>query len=211
MEFKGNIEIIIKDIQDIQKFVSNFKNNSDIPGIELDIVLSKLRNVYDVLLMQHEIPENVSEKNIMSSEIPNDSDSTESMIDLTETITPEKKILTPEKDVSAGRKITGNQPFIDKRIGEQTQKADVSAKHQSSPIKSITGSMGINDKFFFVRELFNTDSQLFRQTLEELDASTDFNSAYNILINKFDWDMESEPVQMLLNLIKRKFISPGNE
>ena len=51
MEIKHTIEILTKDIQDIEKLVGNLQNSEDAYAIELDLALSKLRNVYDILTM----------------------------------------------------------------------------------------------------------------------------------------------------------------
>ena len=81
---------------------------------------------------------------------------------------------------------------------------------QASPIKSITGSIGLNDKFYYIRELFKGNTEEFSLTLGVLDNAHNFNEAYNYLIEHFDWDMESEAVQQLLSLIRRKFITGEN-
>ncbi|MFW5645621.1 MAG: hypothetical protein ACOCZL_06875, partial [Bacteroidota bacterium] len=51
MGFKNTIEIITKDIQELEKIVRNFENYSRIPGIEMDLALDKTRNLYELLLM----------------------------------------------------------------------------------------------------------------------------------------------------------------
>ena len=51
MEIKHTIEILTKDIQDIEKLVGNLQNSEDGYTIELDLALAKLRNVYDILTM----------------------------------------------------------------------------------------------------------------------------------------------------------------
>jgi hypothetical protein len=51
MEIKYTIEILTKDIQDIEKLVGNLRNSKDDSAIELDLALSKLRNVYEILTM----------------------------------------------------------------------------------------------------------------------------------------------------------------
>ncbi len=255
MEFKNTLEIVTKDIQDIEKLVGNFKNYSAIPNIELDLALSKLRNVYDVLLLfreHHEsstqerkpsvtadsidsekdpginlndqnnakissvLPEERLEAKSPASPALNLEKSGDNIFKTDETSQNEKKVSQPKKTLTKtektfSEKFTSEHPFIHEKLGEQTNKSDISSIHQSSPIKTIASSMGINDKFFFIRELFNGDSDLFRLTLDELDQSANFNSAYTILLDKFSWDMESDSVQMLLNLVRRKFISLGNE
>jgi hypothetical protein len=49
MEIKHTIEILTKDIQDIEKLVRNLNNYETPPQIEIDLALSRLRNVYDLL------------------------------------------------------------------------------------------------------------------------------------------------------------------
>lgn len=252
MKFKNTLEIVTKDIQDIDKLISNFKNYSSLPKIELDLALSKLRNVYDILLILRESSfsesvmdgknENPADAELqktpvsdlsykiipdlltgempvqMHSPLPSDKKvrSSEDISDTGEIPAAEKKTGRQKKSPSKGEKTIGDkfatdQSFMNEKLGEKLRKADISSVLQSAPIKTISASMGINDKFFFIRELFNSDTDLFRQTLNDLDNSSNFNTAYNYLMDKFGWDMESEPVQKLLNLVRRKFISPGNE
>lgn len=71
--------------------------------------------------------------------------------------------------------------------------------------------MGINDKFYFIRELFNGNAEYFREAMNVLDQAENFNEAYTYIQKTFDWDMEGETVQQLLNLIRRKFINTGND
>ncbi len=51
MEWRHTLEILTKDIQDIEKLVGNLQNSAASPSIDLDLALSKLRNVYEVLNM----------------------------------------------------------------------------------------------------------------------------------------------------------------
>jgi len=51
MEIKYTIEILTKDIQDIEKLVGNIGNSKEASAIELDLALSKLRNVYEILTL----------------------------------------------------------------------------------------------------------------------------------------------------------------
>ena len=51
MEIKHTIEILTKDIQDIEKLVRNLNNSPLPPKIELDLAMAKLRNVYELLAM----------------------------------------------------------------------------------------------------------------------------------------------------------------
>jgi hypothetical protein len=146
----------------------------------------------------------------------NKHDSSDDIFDSEEIPVIEKKTNSQKKqstvtEKTIGDKFSVDQSLMNEKLGKKIRKTDISSVHQSAPIKTITASLGINDKFFFIRELFNGDSDLFRQTVIKLDNSLNFNTAYTYLMDKFSWDMESESVQKLLNLIRRKFINPGNE
>ncbi len=229
MEYKTTLEIVTKDIQDIEKLVSNFKNYSRIPNIELDLALSRLRNVYDLLLMfkadgesnpVREVP--VADKKSADPMPVAETPVTSKHETVNAAPSEPKEIIAdlPQKPAPAApevEKTTENlkvgeeKKFVNEKLGEQNVKKDISSKHQAQPIKSIAGSLGINDKFYFIRELFAGNAELFRQTMADLDESHNFNDAFTLLINRFQWDMESEPVQMLLNLVRRKFITSSNE
>lgn len=259
MGFKNTIEIITKDIQELEKIVRNFENYSRIPGIEMDLALDKTRNLYELLLMikeyNKENPAASGNKQVENTESQftreQEAQKTDDLKEVSSK--PEKGldfIEEPQKEESKEVKekintgddrrnnLPGENPveentnpkdesamkekilaekfqkpgdFLNEKIGGEKTKKDLSAKIQSTPIKSISGSMGINDKFFFIRELFHGNADNFNIAMKILDDASNFNEAYNYLLNTFEWDMDSEAVQQLLNLIRRKFISSGNE
>ncbi|MFW5821631.1 MAG: hypothetical protein ACOCWA_10090 [Bacteroidota bacterium] len=253
MGFKNTIEIITKDIQELEKIVRNFENYSRIPGIEMDLALDKTRNLYELLLMikdyniENPAPAGNQQKETSVTEYIKENEGPDKHNFKDETSKPredldfiekdnkkEKKEAIPEDQIYPGEETSvqkKNNPheepslkekilaekfqkpgdFLNEKIGGNNTKKDLSAKIQSTPIKSISGSMGINDKFLFIRELFHGNADHFKIAMKTLDDASNFNEAYNYIINTFEWDMDSEEVQQLLNLIRRKFISSGND
>ena len=228
MEFKTTLEIVTKDIQDIEKLVSNFKKYSKIPNIELDLALSRLRNVYDLLLLFRDeaqaapvFPEKKAVKEPAPSPgklpvtaepltvIHSEQVAVEAKPETEERVSPVP--VPPERKPVRKRHEEEEKKFINEKLGEQYAKKDIAMKLQGQPIKSIAGNLGINDKFFFIRELFAGNSEAFSQTVSELDECSNFNEAHSLLMAKFQWDMDSEAVQMLLNLIRRRFITSRND
>lgn len=263
MGFKNTIEIITKDIQELEKIVRNFENYSRIPGIEMDLALDKTRNLYELLLMIKDFNnQNFSGDSVMpeqkkepehpaTPELKKEMDSEQNnpaLKDRAEFLTETKEEKEKEKEPKTSlhyekpkqedpvskkaevenemstqkkeqimtegilaEKFRKQGDFLNEKIGAEKKNKDLSSKMQFSPIKSISGSMGINDKFFFIRELFHGNADNFNIAMKTLDDASNFNEAYNFLINTFEWDMDSEEVQQLLNLIRRKFISSANE
>jgi len=128
---------------------------------------------------------------------------------------------TPPSPVSNGIKDTSAEPAIlaDKyKAGTQFineslagKKQDISSKIQSAPISNIGSALGVNDRFKLINDLFNGDKDSFQKTIGILNGAANFNEAFNYITSSFDWDMEEDSVQLLLELVRRKFIVNQNE
>ena len=68
MDIKNSINIIINDIKEIDKIVKNFENYSNVPRIEIDITLSKVRNLYDNLLLLRDVSLEIQPKKVKIQE-----------------------------------------------------------------------------------------------------------------------------------------------
>ncbi len=130
---------------------------------------------------------------------------------------PEEKTVVPYENKPAAEpatiadKFKGEKKFINERLGDNGSRQDLSSKLQSKPIRDIGTSLGLNDRFKLINELFNGDKDSYQQTINVLDNATNFNEAFNYINTSYDWDMEDDSVQMLLDLVRRKFIVNKNE
>ena len=108
-------------------------------------------------------------------------------------------------------KLTGNKQIVYETLAEKSSRDSVSTKLQSTPISNISAAIGVNDKFRLIRDLFNGDSTSFNKTLETLNGATNFNEAFTYINENFAWDMEDPSVQLILDLVRRKFIVKKDE
>jgi hypothetical protein len=111
-----------------------------------------------------------------------------------------------------GEKFQDNKKHINEALSDRSRKnqKDISSMLQNKPIQSIESAIGINDKFIFIKELFNGNAQQYKETLDLLNNSTDFNTAVQFVEQQFSWDMESEAVIKLLDLLRRRYIPHSN-
>jgi SET domain-containing protein len=96
-------------------------------------------------------------------------------------------------------------------IHQPIQYQEISSRLQAKPIKNLAAAIGINERFLYTRELFANDAKKFEQAIEIMNNAASFNDAYNYMIREYTWDMDSEMVQDLLELVKRKFITGQHE
>ncbi len=73
-----------------------------------------------------------------------------------------------------------------------------------TPIKRIWDAIGINDRFLFVRELFDNDSNKLESTVKTIDEFASIQEAVNYLKTNFKWN-NSEASQRFLILVKQRF------
>ncbi|MPR34555.1 hypothetical protein [Salmonirosea aquatica] len=85
------------------------------------------------------------------------------------------------------------------------------ANYGSVPLKvdNILGSIALGQRFMFVNQLFNKNSDSFDEAIRELEQARSFEEARELMTNKFAskyfWDMNSDAVNDLMALVKRKF------
>lgn len=73
-------------------------------------------------------------------------------------------------------------------------------------VDDILGTMGINDKLEFVRELFHSDPALFNQQMTEIDTMPNFKAIVQYFRQAHpEWKEDSDTVYRLYMHIRRKF------
>ena len=51
MSYRHTLEAALESLQDIEELIKGFPDSGDVPSIELDLSLQKLRNIYELLLV----------------------------------------------------------------------------------------------------------------------------------------------------------------
>lgn len=77
-------------------------------------------------------------------------------------------------------------------------------KLSNRPVVSIQSAIGINDRFQYIRELFDGSAETFSQTVAELDGMNNINEAVKYLQKNFKWK-KNETSLKFVTLIKRRF------
>ena len=213
---------ILNQVAEIGQRLGQTKEDTPVPSIEVDLILEKIRQLYDnVRNLNSYSPDSSQTPPVEKQEIhhpeketivapatepvaqPSQEPVTESVPEQAPESVPGK---TKQEPKILADKYTGGQKYINETLTQNGNKQDITSKLQSKPIKDIKSSLGINDRFTLIKELFNGDKDSFENTMGILDDAGNFNEAFNYINTSFEWDMEDEAVQMLLDLVRRKFI-----
>jgi hypothetical protein len=99
------------------------------------------------------------------------------------------------------------QTFLNEALAQFNNRLDISKKLQSRPLKDISTAIGLNEKYLFIKELFNDNAALYQNTIDKLNNFANFNEAIQFIDDYFEWDFDAEQVQKLLELVHRRFLT----
>lgn len=89
---------------------------------------------------------------------------------------------------------------------------EVSDRLRMQPISDMNRCMGINERIFTIRELFNNDDAVFNETMDQLNTMSDFESARDYLASgvasKYAWDdaAKSKKAGNFVKLVYRRYL-----
>lgn len=228
MDFNNAIKIILRDIEEARSLLNEAGNISHITEIEL--ARARLHSASEMLLLVPQLAEKsvkaeepAPEQKILKPETPA---KPAEIVNVASEIKkePEKKIIE-EKDVQEtvlqikeeqkDASLSAQQIFADKFekdtvLGEQiTAKPDkdVLTSLSTKPVEDITTAIGINDRFFFTRELFGGKQEEYYKTISQLNKATGFDEAMDILDRGVIGNPDVLAYTAFTDILKRKF--PG--
>ncbi|MCQ2277545.1 MAG: hypothetical protein MJZ87_11495, partial [Bacteroidales bacterium] len=97
-----------------------------------------------------------------------------------------------------------NDLFTDKR-----EDRSLSAQFQHAKVADLTKAISINDKFTYIKELFNNKGEEFSAAITRLNQCQNMDEAFDVLEKlkqTFYWDSTSTAYLSLCDLLRRKFV-----
>lgn len=77
--------------------------------------------------------------------------------------------------------------------------------HQQQKITSIEKHLSINQRYMFVKVLFEGDEEAFKQTIQQLESMDSKKSALNYINeNHSNWDFDSEEVEEFIEIVEKR-------
>jgi len=108
----------------------------------------------------------------------------------------------PETNVRIGDRQLKEKSVNDLLGGKDLNKLEY--KISNSPVKSLQAAIGINDRYQYIRELFDGSADSFSTAVGELDNLNNINEAVAYLQQNYKWK-KNETSLKFVNLVKRRF------
>lgn len=97
-----------------------------------------------------------------------------------------------------------SQSYIDQAMATRQASRDIASRQQSKPISDLRNSIGLNEKFLFIKELFKGRPEKYNQCIDDLNQSASYEDAVKYIKETYSWEEDNEIVRKLLALLKRK-------
>ena len=128
-----------------------------------------------------------------------------------------KPRVSVETPVQKPVKVTATEPKISTQpqrslndlFNEQKEDRSLSAQFQHAKVQDLTKAISINDKFTFIKELFNNRGEDFSAAIQTLNQCENMEAAFDCLEHfkkKHFWDTTSTAYLSLCDLLRRKFM-----
>lgn len=150
-----------------------------------------------------------TQKSIVEEEIEVKEQSEEIEVNKTnveeQAVNEEVELDDEEKESTHGKRL--GDSFLKEKSVNDIMSGDLSKlehKLSNMPVSSIKASIGINDKFQYIRELFEGSADNFVKTVDELDSMENIKEAVDFLQTNFKWKKNDTSLKFV-NLIKRRF------
>lgn len=223
MDFNSTIDLIIKDLDEAREIIDDFKNYPDVPFLQIELAKSKCKSASEVisLLKKMQISSKTAGKKESIPTKPVDiTDPVEVINRVAESPAGHAQSVTIKKDATpATGKIsessivadTFNQQSdtLNEQLGSMKDDNDFLRVFKHKPVSKLSDAIGVNDKFLFIREIFNGSPEAYNQAIKKLDETGSLADAEAIIISYTGETIESGAAIQLFDLVKRKF--PGNE
>jgi hypothetical protein len=216
MDLNATIDIIIKDLNDAREIIDDLKKYPGVPELQVELAKSKCKSASEVIALfktlQTKTPPSTEEKLPVKEE--------KTYEKLPEK--PVKVVVVPEKEVKEETTRSVKKPAesaiiadqfsnrpesFNENLGSRKHDEDVLEILKTKPLSSLDEAIGINDKFLFIREIFNGNTESYNQAIQKLESVGTLSDAMAVIMSYTGENTGSEAVKQLLDMIKRKFLA----
>lgn len=195
-EFEEELNDSKQALLEEEAIVEEEQVDSIIDAEKSEALESKSQGILNESEVVHQQPETAAEEHESRSEEtePNDQDS-KLEVDLND---------EPELDEANHR--LGDRFLKEKSVNELLAGDGNKLEHKisNSRVASIKAAIGINDRYQYIRELFDGNADTFSKTVSELDSLTSIKEAVTYLQQNYKWK-KNETSLKFVNLVKRRF------
>ena len=211
MDFNTALGIIRRDMEEARALLDQL---SELPGkhiAEIELARSRMRSASELLAI---IPKMLEEKEVVKEEVMKEEKIMAGVGAEKEEETQVRIEKEEETQIRAEVREVAKPILADKfsstdRIGQMVtsvkQDELITSVMHNKPISDIGAAIGINDKFYYIRELFSGDSKAYQDTIRRLNGAVSLGEAMKILDDSTVMGSDPAAQSSFVDVVRRKF------
>lgn len=221
MDFNSAIDILIKDLEEARAIIDDLKTIPGVPAFQVELAKSKCRSATEMMNLLRSLqfessrpksPDVAPQPAPEPEEIPVKITPVKPARSSNPVEEPEKPVKKKEKVTSTGGEVISGESIPADVHGEETIADRFSLERGLNfPAPSIQSSLseaiGINDRFHFIREIFDNDPRLYSEVIGKLETITDIGEARSLIMGYAHDESSISAGKQLLDLVRRKLKS----
>lgn len=99
---------------------------------------------------------------------------------------------------------------IHEKIAEQHEDNSHAIHHQTKKLDGLKSTIGLNEKFLFITDLFHGKTERYNQAIKQLDACTGLNEAMDVINHHLPVEIDKEDsitYKQFVDLLNRRYES----
>ncbi len=210
MDFTTALSIIKKDLEEARALLEQISATSETIAVDVGFARSRVQSAAGLLdiLQQLKEKEVVIEKKSMEtkpSPLPPQGEKEEPESSPVSAKSEPQQVKLPDGSKTILADKFSDQNRLGEKITSVKQDEVIVSVRSAVPIDDISSAIGINDKFYFIRELFSGDSLAYQDTIKRLNASASLGEAMKILDESTVMGSDPAAQSSFVDVVRRKF------
>jgi hypothetical protein len=219
MDFNATVDLIIKDLCEAREIIDDLKNYPGVPVLQIELAKSKCKSAGEVIALLKNFQNSFPSERIQGQEIlpPQKKEMQSKKISDNQKHVSRRTSPVTKEDItgSSVRKSAestiiadtfNNLPdSLNEKLGSLRDDDDIADILKTKLLTNLSDAIGVNDKFLFIRELFNGNPESYSQAIERLDEAATLADAKAVIMSYTGENIETDAARQLLDLVKRKF------
>ncbi|WP_321279384.1 hypothetical protein [Marinifilum fragile] len=216
MDHKLLLQLLQNKTEEIQNLLNHFKNNPDDLSKGLNLLSDRIESLSkEFEFMKDSFSKvNASIPKEEKVELPSTESNVSEMIHhevkqekITEVI-KETVEIKAETVVTASENSANEKVDTEEILNDQLQKKSnkvIGEKLINNKLSDIQTAIGINDRFLFIRELFENNTEAYNSSIKFINETSNISVIEEHFKHNTNWDFENPTVIQFMELTKRKF------
>ena len=237
MDFNATIDLIIKDLNETRDIIDDLKKYPGVPVLQIELAKSKCKSAGEVIALIKTLKDFIPAENVVPVQPqphikpesqarpvlqpkpqpeprPESQPKTEPLPQPQYQSKPKPRsksqsqvqVKLDDTPIIADKFVQPASSFHDQLRSKEADD-NLSDKLILKPISNLSEAIGVNDRFLFIREIFNEDNEAYLQAISRLDNATSLTDARAVIMSYTGDNLENDAVTQLLELVKLKLSS----